>query len=271
MSAVSSASNSPFIAPPISPESLVGRAESLIPRLRESQDTSDARGHYSDELHDEFRAAGFYRILQPKLFGGLELDFKTFFQVVTKIAEGHPGAAWCFCLSASHSALLASYWGEEAQREFFGDGEFRACHRAIPAGTYTRATGGYSVSGVWSYASGSPVSTHLALGGLIPDPNYRSAAINFFVPRDKVTIVDDWGGERALGMQSSGSNSVRLDDVFVPDHAFYRGDILFGQDTDWSKGTPGAILHGNPLYLGVFGGSYQLCFSAIMHGAARAA
>ncbi len=59
--------------------------------------------------------------------------------------------------------------------------------------------------------------------------------------------------------------------MFVPDRAVVRGDVLFGIDIDFNAGTVGTALHDDPMYLGVFGGIYHLCFSAIYSGAARAA
>jgi 3-hydroxy-9,10-secoandrosta-1,3,5(10)-triene-9,17-dione monooxygenase len=141
----------------------------------------------------------------------------------------------------------------------------------VPAGTFEPADGGFIVSGTWSYSSGIPYATHFCGGALIPGEDGRPRPANFFVAKDKVTMLSDWGGDVALGMQGSGSNSVRLEQVFVPHHHIAYGDVLFGQDIDWRQGTPGARLHGNPMYLGVVGGPYHLCFSAIMSGAARAA
>jgi len=42
--------------------------------------------------------------------------------------------------------------------------------------------------------------------------------LTFVVPRDQVKMLDDWGGDNPLGMRASGSNSVRVDEVFVPEH-----------------------------------------------------
>ncbi len=258
--------------PSLTPDMAVERAEALIPLLREQQDEADQRGHYNDEVHEALLKAGLYRMVQPKMFGGYQFGMRTLLRVTAKIARGHPSSAWCYCLSSSHALLLAAHWPEQAQREMFGaDGDFRAPHRAAPAGTFTPVEGGYRVSGTWSYSSGIPYATHFAGGGIIPLPGGGPRIINFFVPRDKVEMLADWGGDTALGMQGSGSNSAKLDDVFVPDHHICRGDVLFGQEIDWSQGTIGARLHGDPTYLGVAGGIYHLTFSAIMSGAARAA
>ncbi len=258
--------------PGLTPQTALERAQALVPLLREGQDEADRLGHYSEVVHAKMLAGGLYRLVQPRMFGGYEFSWTDFLRVVHAIARGHPSSGWCFCLSTSHAHLLGSHWSEQAQRELFGpDGDFRSPHRAAPSGVFKPVDGGYLVNGVWSYSSGIPYATHFCGGTLLPTAEGRMRAANFFVAKDKVTVLPDWGGDSALGMQGSGSNSVKLEEVFVPDHHVAFGDVLFGQDFDWSRGTPGARLHDNPMYLGVVGGPYHLCFSAIMSGAARAA
>jgi 3-hydroxy-9,10-secoandrosta-1,3,5(10)-triene-9,17-dione monooxygenase len=258
--------------PGLTPEMAISRAEALIPQLRAEQDEADRQGFYSQSIHEQMLEGGLYRLVQPKMFGGYEFSWTDFIRVVNRISRGHPSSGWCYCLGTSHAHIVASHWPEEAQREFFGpDGDFRSPHRAAPAGTFTPVDGGYRVSGTWSYSSGIPYATHFCGGAMIPNAEGRLRPANFCVAREKVTVLPDWGGDSALGMQGSGSNSVKLEDVFVPHHHLVLGDILFGQDIDWSKGTAGTRLHGNPMYLGVAGGPFHLCFSAIMAGAARAA
>ena len=255
----------------LTPQALIERAGRLIPLLRAQQDEADERGHYSQQVHEEFLRAGLYRALQPKLFGGYEIDFGSFLRIVAQISRGHPSSGWCFTLASSHSLILASHWSEQAQRELFGpSGDFRASHRSVPAGTFQKAAGGYQlVSGSWSYSSGTPVATHFGGGALLPDKNGNLVSVNFFVPREKVTILPDWGGEHSLGMRGSGSNTVKIENVFVPEHHIAWGNFLLAQ-TD-PQGTPGTRLHRNPMYLGVVGGPYHLTFSAMLVGTARAA
>jgi 3-hydroxy-9,10-secoandrosta-1,3,5(10)-triene-9,17-dione monooxygenase len=254
-----------------SAEALIARATALVPLLREQQEESDRRGYYSDAVHRKLLEAGLYRVLQPKMFGGHELDVGTFLAIVTEISRGHPSSGWCFTLASSHSLILASHWGEQAQRELFGPaGEFRSAHRSVPAGKFKRVDGGYLIeAGSWSYSSGIPVATHFGGGALLPDKSGNPVSVNFFVPRERVTILPDWGADQSLGMQGSGSNTVRIENVFVPDHHIAWGNFLLEQ-TD-PQGTPGTRLHGNPMYLGVVGGPYHLTFSAMMLGTARAA
>jgi len=257
--------------PGLTAETLVARAVALRPLLRETQEENDRRGHYSNEIHDAFRKAGFYRIMQPKLFGGYEFEPSTFLKVVMEISRGQPGSAWCFTLAGSHGYFVASHYPEEVQRELFGaDGEFRAAQVVGPFGKMTRAEGGYLVNGVWPFASGIPVSTHFIGGSLLPVEGGPPRHVFFATPRENVEILPDWGDEKFMGMQASGSNSVKLTNVFVPEKMIIDVNMMFSSDA-FAHGTPGTRLHGNPMYLLVAIGWFHCEFGAILSGAARAA
>jgi 3-hydroxy-9,10-secoandrosta-1,3,5(10)-triene-9,17-dione monooxygenase len=257
--------------PGLTPEGAVELARSLQPKLREQQEMADERGWYSEDVHQTLLQGGLYRLVQPKMFGGYEFDLVTFGRVVMEIARGHPSAGWCYCLGASHTLVVASHWSEQAQREFYGsDGEFRAPFRAPPAGQFTRVEGGYRVTGQWQYSSGSPVSTHFIGGAMIPQADGQPPrTVAFCLPREQYEILDDWGGDRSLGMRASGSNSVKITDQFVPDHHVVDA-ILLSLPPGWTE-TPGTRLHGNPMYLGIMGGAYHATFTAILTGTAYAA
>jgi 3-hydroxy-9,10-secoandrosta-1,3,5(10)-triene-9,17-dione monooxygenase len=258
--------------PDITPEEQLARAVALRPILRAQQDEADARGHYSEELHREFLKSGFYRILNPKLFGGYEYDYVHYYKVMLEISRGHPGAGWCLALGASHGAVVAAHWPPQAQADFFGkDGLFIAPHSAPPGGKLTPVEGGYMVSGKWGYCSGIPYSTHLLAGCLIMREGQPPEGAVAVLPRDKYTILDDWGGDATLGMAASGSNSVVAENVFVPAHHVGGGNALWSRPEEMVGGTPGTRLHGNPMYLGRLMGPYHASLVTPVIGAARAA
>ena len=258
--------------PGLTPEMAIERARALRPMLREQQEEADERGSYSAEIHQAMIDGGLYRLVQPKMFGGYEFDLKTFGRVVMEIARGHPSAGWCYCLGTSHSLVVGSHWPEQAQRDLFGaTGDFRAPHRAPPAGKLTRVDGGYRVTGQWQYSSGAPISTHFIGGAMLPDEGDGKPPrmVNIVLSRDKYEIVEDWGGDRSLGMRASGSQSVKITDQFVPDHHIV-DSILLSLPNGWTD-TPGTRLHGDPMYLGIMGGAYHATFTAILTGTAYAA
>ena len=96
----------PVPEPGVTPEKLVERAAAFRQAIRAAQDEDDLRGCHSPAMDLDFRKAGFYRILQPKLFGGYEFDYVTFYRVMLEIARGSPGVCWCLALAATHGALV---------------------------------------------------------------------------------------------------------------------------------------------------------------------
>ncbi len=250
---------------------LISRAVAMRGALREQQDAHDAAGSYSAAWHQAFLEAGFYHILQPKMFGGIEADLTTFIRTMIEVSKGHPGVGWCLTLAASHPLLVGSHWPEQAQRELLGANVyFAAPHSATPQGTCDVVEGGYRIDGLWRYSSGIPHSTHL-VGTTLLFGEHGPAPVLFVVPRSSLTVLDDWGGDRTLGMQASGSNSVKLDNVFVPSHHVVPFSCFYAKPEDMKDGTPGTRLHGNPMYLGRIMGPYHLSLVTPVIGAAFAA
>ncbi len=255
----------------MTPGELIARAAALRPLLREQQAEADLRGYYTDIVHKAFLDGGFYRVLQPKLFGGYEFDYPTFIRVILELSRGHPSTGWCYTLATSHTFLVAAHWPEEVQAELFGpDGDIRVCQRASPAGTIERTDGGYIVDGTFGFCSGSPVATHFIGSTMLQDGQGPPTAVNFIVPRDKFEMLPDWGGDASLGMQGSGSNSIRLTKLFVPANHVVSADVMMSS-RPFNNGTPGTRLHGNPMYIGVAAGAFLTEFGAVTTGTARAA
>jgi 3-hydroxy-9,10-secoandrosta-1,3,5(10)-triene-9,17-dione monooxygenase len=248
----------------VTPEEIIGRARALIPAIRGQQEEAERLGHHTAELDRQFVAAGLYRMLQPRRFGGYEFDLPTFWQAMLAVSAGDPGTGWALTLGAHHALGIGAYFTEAGQRDIFGpSGDFRAPHRAPPMGTAEPVTGGYVVSGTWDYCSGIAHATHFMGNALVAGTSDRITAV---LPRAEVTVLDDWGDGRTLGMNSSGSNSVRVDGAFVPAHRTAPADWTHGADM-----APGAALHQNPLYCGRIYSIYHAGLVIPVIGAARAA
>jgi 3-hydroxy-9,10-secoandrosta-1,3,5(10)-triene-9,17-dione monooxygenase len=206
--------------PDLTPKEIIARAAALREYLRDEQEATEQRTYYSAQTHELFKQAGFYRILQPKRFGGYEFDIETFYRVVMELARGCPSTGWCFCLGAAHVLQVAALFPEEAQQEIFAanDGHFVAASRDLPAGTVTPSGDGYLVTGTWNYCSGAPHSTHFVARALLADAAGRTGGdspnVLVAVPRADWTMLDDWHG--LLGLRGSGSHSIAVKDAQVP-------------------------------------------------------
>jgi 3-hydroxy-9,10-secoandrosta-1,3,5(10)-triene-9,17-dione monooxygenase len=251
----------------VTPQTLIDRAIALRPKLIEEQAATEERTYYSQEMHEEFQRAGFYRLYIPKRYGGYEFDVPAMMRLMLETARGCPSTAWCMGLASGHALQLGSWWPEQAQSEIFGDGDFRAASVAAPVGKAVHVDGGWRVTGAWPYSSGAPYSTHYMGQTLIPVDGGPPRMMLFVAERSQWEMLDDWGD--LLGLRGSGSHTVRLEDGFVPEH-WALPDVQL-VEVDVSGGTPGSRLHGNPMYAGRCVSFFQLELTALMIGAARGA
>jgi 3-hydroxy-9,10-secoandrosta-1,3,5(10)-triene-9,17-dione monooxygenase len=227
------------------PEDLVARARELVPRLRARQEECEREGRLPEASNDEFVEAGFYRILQPRRFGGYEFDMPTFARVMIEVARGCPSSGWVLALTGGHAIMLSAFFSEEAQVDIYGtDGEFRGPSSTPPRVLAEPVEGGYRVSGDWDYASGIDISTHFIGGVAIPSskpdgpPTEPRMAV---FDRKDYSIVDNW---HVFGMRGTGSRRVVAQDVFMPLHRM----IVPPRDAFNARNAPGRTVHQNPMY-----------------------
>ncbi len=256
----------------IAAEELLDRARTLRPIVEQQAAETERLTHISEDLHRQFEEAGFYRMLMPKRYGGLETDLPTYVKVWMEIARGDPSAAWCGCLAANHSLQLGSWWPERAQDEIFGTrGEFKAASVAAPlSGFARRVDAGWELNGKVSYCSGIPYATHY-VGQALPEPAEKGGPpgppLLFVAPRRAFRVLEDWG--ELIGLVGSGSNSIVFDKAVVPAHWVIENTHM--ADVDPSGGTVGSRLHGNPMYATRGIGFFTMTVGAIMIGAALGA
>lgn len=85
-------------------------------------------------------------------------------------------------------------------------------------GMARKVDGGFRVSAHKAFASGSPAGGLLVTTAPYEDPSQGWQVLHFPVPvsAEGVSVRDDW---QAMGMRGTGSNTVTLDNVFVPEEA----------------------------------------------------
>lgn len=257
--------------PGLTPEDVIERAVQLRPVLLERQPETERLTHYPQSTHDDFLRAGFYRMLQPRRYGGYEFGLPVFYRVVTEVARGCPSTGWALSLTAAHVLQVAGFFEEQAQDEIFGtDGDFRAASTVAPVGVARPDGDGHVVlDGTWPYSSGSPYSTHY-VGQTLRAPERPGdppgPPVLFVAPRSVWTVLDDWHG--VLGLRGSGSNSVRMENARIPAYCTREASLL---DLPIEGGSIGSKLHGNPMYAHRAPSFYHGELAAIIIGTAYAA
>ncbi|WP_313806698.1 acyl-CoA dehydrogenase family protein [Sphingobium sp.] len=255
--------------PSLTPDEMVARAAGLRNLLLEKQATAEELGAPDPGVNNALIEAGFYRVVQPRRFGGYEFDLADFARVTIELARGCPSTAWYFSFSAGHALFVAQLFPEEAQHAAFGpSGEFYAPGR-LPMGTAVPVDGGWRIKGRWDYCSGARYANYFVPAVLVPpedDPEAAPSEVAMaIVPRAKWELIDDW--RDMLGLRGSSSNSISIDDQVIPARDLVRANFM---SVDLSKPPLGYEIHRNPLYGGRLQGAVHTSFAAVSVGAAWA-
>jgi 3-hydroxy-9,10-secoandrosta-1,3,5(10)-triene-9,17-dione monooxygenase len=200
--------------PNLTPEEMIRRAIAFRPRLRDMQEECENQGRLPEEMRKELDAAGFFRIVQPRRFGGYEFDIPTFYRVMMEIARGCTETGWVMSLVGGHAMMVAKL-PEQAQIEAYGPtGEMRCPGSFAPPGTAERVDGGYIVNGAWRNGSGCDISTHF-MPLVMLNEGGQQMPLQILLDRDQYEIFDDWN---VMGMRGTGSKQVIAKNLFIPAH-----------------------------------------------------
>ena len=186
----------------------------MIPTLAKRSLEGRRQRQIPAETIADMQRAGFFRVLQPKRWGGYEMDLGVFYDIELALAEGDMSTAWIYGVSGVHPWFMALLDDRAAQEVWGGDNTRLICSSLMPAGKATAADGGFRLSGRWRYASCCDHCDWALLGGMVAaDGGGPPHGRIFLVPRTDYETVDTW---QVAGLQGTGSWDIVLDDVFVP-------------------------------------------------------
>jgi 3-hydroxy-9,10-secoandrosta-1,3,5(10)-triene-9,17-dione monooxygenase len=235
----------------------------LLPSFRQrAQEAEDARCVPAESIK-AISETGFFRLLQPARFGGLEADPVTFYTAVRKIASACGSTGWVSSVLGVHPWQLALF-PAQAQDEVWGeDTSTRISSSYAPTGKAKLAEGGYVLDGRWSFSSGSAHATWVFLGGIVTnDEGQPVDYCTFLLPQADYQIDDVWD---TIGLRGTGSNDIVVEGVFVPAHRA----LSF---TDMAKcRCPGQEVNTSSLYKAPFGSLFSYTITTPIIGMATGA
>ena len=245
-------------------ESLIERADKLVPTLRERARASSAARSLAPQTITDLWNADLFYLLKPKKYGGPEVRVDVAFEVASVLAKGDGSAAWVWTVMGVHDLFMALF-PEEAQQEYWAKDRTLSASSFAPSGKIASAKDGFTLSGKWSFCSGVDHADWMllaAIAGMLsmdpPIPDIRYA----LVPKAQIKVVDDW---HVMGLSGSGSKSVAVENLFVPAHRTVTGaDLIAGT-------SPGAKVHAGPLYRAPVWAIFPFCISSAAPGMARGA
>jgi len=212
----------------------------LLPTIRERADEAERLRVLPEATVKDLEATGFFRLLQPHRYDGLEADVIDFYTAVRDIAGACGSTGWVASVIGVHPWQVALF-AEEARDAVWGsDSTTRLSSSYAPTGRAVVAEGGYRLSGKWSFSSGCDHASWVLLGGLVFDAEGQVVDFKtFLLPREQYQIVDVWN---VVGLRGTGSNDIVVEETFVPE-AF----TLSMSDTGRCRG-PGQAVNTSDLY-----------------------
>jgi alkylation response protein AidB-like acyl-CoA dehydrogenase len=201
---------------------VIARATALVPLIREHAEKSSQERRVVPEVVDALEEAGLFKVLVPRRLGGLETNLRTMMECVAEVGRGDGSTAWTVAL-LSVCTWFSTTFSDEAQQEMYATPDAKACGIFSPPLKSERVEGGYLVSGRWAYSSGSFAATWATLGIGVEGDDPRALAL---IPSSAWKIEPTWF---VAGMKGSGSDTIVVEDHFVPDHRIQRfADMVEG-------------------------------------------
>lgn len=263
---MASAAVSVSVAPIIpTPEELVARAHAMIPVLKARAKECIANRDVSEQTIAEMKAAGFFKILQPKRWGGYEMHPNVFFEVQKALAEGCMSTGWMYGVVGCHPYELALFHNEAQEEVWASDSDMLVSSTYQPVGKVTRVEGGFRLSGHWGFSTGSVHCGWVLLGAVVPpeNPGDPFDMRTFLLPRSDYTIDRDaW---HTFGLQGTGSHDIHVNDVFVPEYRTHKASDGFLCQN------PGQAENDGPLYSLPWAQVFVRSVSTAAFGGVRAA
>ena len=269
--------------------------ERFAPRAAQS----DREATFPFEDYADLHSEGLLALCVPKQYGGLGADFETYCLVAEQIAQGNASTALTFnmhCLTmmmmdyflqdvelppevrAQHEAVSARRF-----REVVEDGVFYGQPHSEPVeagsgdelnvggrrfGTRAeRVEGGYRINGRKFFVSLAGAAHYYATPALLEsDGPWEDRTLYLSVPRDAegVTFSGEWD---PLGMRSTVSRDMILENVFVPEDANILPPGVFAKTYNVR---PYEFLGFSATYLGLMQSAYDFAISYLTGGVAGA-
>lgn len=195
------------------------RVEALLPKLREQAQEAEDLRRIPDETMKALQETGFFKLLQPRQWGGYACDPVIFYDTVRKIASACGSTGWVSGIVGVHNWHLALF-SRQTQEEVWGEDtsmRISSSYAPMGAGVVTESGDGYIVNGSWAWSSGSDHAGWTFVGGPVIKGGKPVDFGSFLVPRTDYRIDDVWN---VVGLKGTGSNTLVLENVFVPRRRF---------------------------------------------------
>jgi alkylation response protein AidB-like acyl-CoA dehydrogenase len=209
------------------PNPLLEDLKAILPAIAANAAQAEKDRKAPDENIALLKGIGMHRAFQPKPYGGMEISLPQFADCVVALAGACASTAWAFSLLCTHSHQLAMF-SKQLQDEVWGDDPDATASSSIaPFGKVEETEGGVIFNGEMGWSSGSDHAEWAIVGCRRLDAEGNQNDCFAVLPRCDYEIRDDWF---AAGMKGSGTKTLIIKDVFVPNHRIQQAkDMMEGR------------------------------------------
>jgi alkylation response protein AidB-like acyl-CoA dehydrogenase len=168
-------------------------------------------GSLPNKLVDDLLAAGLVRLLLPAAFGGIEVDPGAVLVIIEELSRVSGSLGWTSMVACETPILLSLLPQRTFESLYASNPDILLASCSVVSGTAVRIPGGWSISGEWPFATGSSHCHFFLAYSRIPE----GTVIGSLHPAQQLIRRNNW---RSIGLKSTASNNVCLQDAFVPDN-----------------------------------------------------
>jgi hypothetical protein len=209
-----------------------------ITALQQEVRAAELEGTLTGRQRDIIYQAGWFRMFLPSSLGGLELGLPEGLRLEEALARIDGSLGWTVTL-CSGATMFAGFLEAPLAKELLADPHACFGGSGAPGGIADRQAGGYRITGMWKYATGTPHLTAFTAncvlrenGIPLKDESGQPQVRAFVFKADEVIVHEDWN---TMGLRATAGHSFEVNDLHVPaERAF---DIM-----------PGAARHSAPIF-----------------------
>jgi hypothetical protein len=195
-------------------EQLLARATELSALLAEHAEEASQLTRPVDTVVEALRDAGMFKLTTPRSRGGYQVSLQTFITIGEELARGCASTSWVTSIY-NGGIYMSCTFPDRALDEVFADGAPLMCSNFTPSGQATPVDGGYRITAAWRFCSGQHHADWALMASMIVRDGQDPEPATFIIRRSDMVAADDW---HVSGLRGSGSNTLSVEDLFVPEH-----------------------------------------------------
>lgn len=200
-------------------------ADELGPVFEARAAQLDETDGFVAENYSDLRERGVFAALSPEKYGGAGATHSQMCDFIRTIARSCPATALSVSMHQHlvGSAVLNDAAGRPGRKLLETVAQKDVVLISTGAndwldsnGSAKRVTGGFEITAIKPFASGSPAGDVLVTSAAYDDPEQGPQVLHFPVSlkTEGISLLGDW---KTMGMRATGSQTIKLDKVFIPD------------------------------------------------------